>query len=371
MPTDGVELCGYLDAAVGAGEAARRYLGALAAVGIPAKPRNVPLAGRDSANSPLGGFRRGRGTHPRFNLFCLNPEQLGPYLASRSAPEVRSRTNIGVWSWEVDVLPPGWREATHAVREIWTYSEFSAGLIAAATGAPVVAMHLPLALDDAPRLPAPDLPAGFRVLVMFDYLSTIQRKNPLAAIAAYRSAFAPRDGARLIVKSMNATHRPDQHDEVLRAAAGRDDITLIDGTVSGAERTGLIEAADCVLSLHRSEGFGLVLAEAIAAGRPVVATGYGGNVEFMPAASTDLVRFEITEVGPGCEYYPPAARWAQPDVEHAASLLRAVFEDRETASERARIARENVTRQLAPERIGSLMRERFCALGAPLIGHGR
>jgi glycosyltransferase involved in cell wall biosynthesis len=366
MRRAGVELAGYLDAAVGAGEVARRYLGALQVAGVAVRPRNVPLEGRDSAKTPVRPGRRGRPWPPGFNVLCLNPEQLVPYLASDAAPRRRGRTSVAAWNWEVDVLPPGWTEASRAVSEVWACSEFTAGFIRAATGARVVAMPLPLARNGPVRPNAPpQLPPGFRVLVMFDYLSTIERKNPLGAIAAYRRCFGPGDGAQLVIKTMNGVHRPERRREVEAAAADRSDIVLLDGTISGAERDALVAACDCLLSLHRSEGFGLALAEAIAAGKPVVATAYGGNVEFMTPASSYLVRYELTRVGDGCEHYAAQAIWAEPDIDHAAAQLRAVFDDREGSRERAHRGQRHVLALLAPERIGRLMRDRLHALRAP------
>ncbi len=128
---------------------------------------------------------------------------------------------------------------------------------------------------------------------MFDYLSTLERKNPLGAIEAYRRAFAPDDGAVLVVKSVNGRHRPERHAEVTAAVEGRRDIVSIDRTISGAERDALIGACDCYLSLHRSEGHGMPLAEAMALGKPVVATAYGGNIEFMNEANSYLVALGI------------------------------------------------------------------------------
>ena len=362
MGRAGVELAGYLDAAVGSGEVARRYLGALQAAGVAVRARDVPLEGRDSAMTPV---RRGRGARlslPRFNVLCLNPEQLMPYLASDAAPRRRRRTSVAAWNWEVDVLPPGWTDASRAVSEVWACSAFTADFIRAATGAHVVAIPPPLALSTSTRAATPPaLPPGFRVLVMFDYLSTIERKNPLGAIAAYRQCFGPRDGAQLVIKTMNGVHRPERRREV-EASADRSDITLLDGTFSGAERDALVASCDCLLSVHRSEGFGLALTEAIAAGKPVVATAYGGNVEFMPPECSYLVRYGMTRVGGGCEHYPPQARWAEPDIDHAAAQLRAVFDDRERSSRRARDAQRHVLELLAPERIGRLMRERLFAI---------
>lgn len=367
-----VELVGYLEAAVGVGEAARRYVGALRSAGVPVVERDVPLPDRDAARTALPPGP-GVGTDAvSFNLLCLNPEQMVPYLDGPDAPPRTGRAAIGIWSWEVDAIPPGWRDASRELAEVWTYSRFAAELIGAELDVPVLGFPPPLAhpaaggLESVPSML--QMPAGFRVLIMFDYLSTLERKNPLGAIAAYRRAFAPGDGAVLVVKSVNGRHRPDRHAEVIAATEGRSDVVLIDRTVAGAERDALIAACDCYLSLHRSEGHGMPLAEAMSLGKPVVATAYGGNIEFMNETNSYLVSCEPVLVGERVEHYPATARWAEPDVEHAARLLRAIHRDPQAAQRRAQRGRADVWALLAPERVGERMRRRLEEL-SDIHGH--
>ncbi len=383
-----VELAGFLDSAVGVGEAARRYVGALRSAGVQVLDRDVPLPGRDGARTDLPVGVRPPGEAVGFNLLCLNPEQMVPYLNGPDAPAREGRATIGIWSWEVDVLPSGWREAAEGLTEVWTYSQFAAERIGAGLDVPVLGFPPPLAYmpehsrawppheqpaaqspgDPALGLPTrealiappmPELPSGFRVLIMFDYLSTLERKNPLGAIEAYRRAFAPDDGAVLVVKSVNGRHRPERHAEVMALVEKRRDIVSIDRTVSGAERDALIGACDCYLSLHRSEGHGMPLAEAMALGKPVIATAYGGNIEFMNDTNSYLVGWTPTRVGDQVEHYPPGASWAEPDIEHAARLLRDVHGDPDEAHGRGQQGREDVLALLAPEVIGGQMRRRL------------
>jgi glycosyltransferase involved in cell wall biosynthesis len=350
-----VELHGYLGSAVGVGEAARRYVAALRAAGVAVLERDVPLPGRDLVRSAPSSALAPAGESIACNIVCMNPEQMVPHLEGLDGPAMAGRSTVGIWSWEVDVLPPGWREASRRLDEIWTYSAFSAELIARGVDVPVRHVPPPICKHAASGERPTGLPDGFRFLVMFDYLSTLERKNPVGAIDAFRGAFRPGDGAVLVVKSVNGRHRPERHEEIVSACRGREDIVLIDRTVSGDERDALLAACDCYVSLHRSEGHGLPIAEAMHAGKPVVATSYGGNTEFMDESNSYPVAWTSAKVGPGVEHYPQGATWAEPDIDHAARMLRTVLEDREGAARRASRGRQEMSARLAPEAVGRRM----------------
>ena len=194
---------------------------------------------------------------------------------------------------------------------------------------------------------------------MFDYLSTIQRKNPVGLIEAFKRAFAPGEGPQLLIKTINAPLRPLAEEEVLWAADGRPDIHVLDRSLTPEELEGLMSACDCYVSLHRSEGFGLTLAEAMSIGKPVIGTGYSGNVDFMNPENSFLVDYTIGRVGPECEIYPPDGEWADPSVEHAAQLMRAVYDDPAEAARRGARAADDIARMLSPEATGAAMRRRL------------
>ena len=295
----------------------------------------------------------------QFELVCINPDEL-PQFVDRVGLSYFKGPRIGVWGWETDSIPTRWRGAFEVVDEIWVYSEFVAESFRHVQGVPVVAVAPPVEAPAAAGVPLPvDLPPGFLFLFMFDYMSTTRRKNPVALIEAFKRAFAPGEGPQLLIKTLNAPLRPMSEEELLWATHGRPDIHIVDRSLTPAEKDALIAGCDCYVSLHRSEGFGLTMAEAMAIGKPVIATGYSGNVDFMDESNSFLVDYELTTVGPDCDIYPADGTWAEPSIAHAAALLRRVYDDPEKAAKIGMRAREDIARKLSPEATGDKMRRRL------------
>jgi glycosyltransferase involved in cell wall biosynthesis len=183
----------------------------------------------------------------------------------------------------------------------------------------------------------------------------------LAVVRAFRQAFEPGSGAQLLVKTVNAAHQPDNRDELTIAAADHPDIELRDGYLSATEIDSLIASADCVVSLHRAEGFGLPLARALRSGIPIVATDYGGNTDFMTVENSFPVAYAEATVPPDTSY-PAGAMWAEPDVEAAASQLRRVFDDPADARSRARRGAAELAETHSPRVAGERMKEALTQL---------
>jgi glycosyltransferase involved in cell wall biosynthesis len=209
---------------------------------------------------------------------------------------------------------------------------------------------------EAPIEPTPyrrhhvGLPEGYVFLFTFDFNSVMKRKNPLGAIEAYCSAFGPNEGAHLVLKSINGHHNRQALGELKYAIQNRPDISLHDGYLSSAEVQAQLELSDCFVSLHRSEGYGLNLASAMAVGTPVITTGYSGNLEFMPDDYPFLVDFAMTEVGGDAHPYSPCAVWAEPNLDTASELMRKTFEDRVWSERNATIHRERLLETFSIQR---------------------
>jgi glycosyltransferase involved in cell wall biosynthesis len=360
-----VRLTGYLGHTLGLGAAARGYAQALDAAGVPVRTVSVPL---DHLALPVeleaGYGRHGfehlvhDGAHG-FEIVAVNADEL-PDFVTRLGDDYFEGPRIGIWGWETNSIPRRWQRAFALIDEIWVYSRFMAENIGAVAPVPVVVLPPPVErAGDALEPLRLGVPPGFLFLFVFDYLSTVQRKNPVGLVEAFKRAFAPGEGPQLLLKTINAPLRPLAEEEVLWAAHGRPDIHLVDRSLSIEELRRLMAASECYVSLHRAEGFGLTMAEAMAIGKPVIGTGYSGNVDFMNSENSYLIDFTIRRVGAECEIYPPEGEWAEPSIEHAAELMRHVYTHPEEARRVGARAAEDVARMLSPEATGGEMRRRL------------
>jgi glycosyltransferase involved in cell wall biosynthesis/SAM-dependent methyltransferase len=359
----GVNVAGFLRGGLGLGQAARLYVAALQEAGVPVRtmtvdPRMPDVPGAVAKSTDWTDLTTDADLP--FNLVCVNAPELPAFSAEAGREFFEDRYTIGVWAWETDVVPASWDRAFAMVDEIWVYSSYIVELLSHAAPVPVVRMPLPILPPDPHGAQLTiDVPDGFTFLFIFDFFSTLQRKNPLGLVEAFKRAFAPGEGPHLLLKSFNGDYKPDRLAQLRRAAEDRPDVHIVDRFVSEAERAALMARCDAYVSLHRAEGFGLTLGEAMALGKPVIGTGFSSNLDFMTQANSYLVDYEMTRVGPDGENYPAEGRWAEPDLDHAAALMREVWEDQAEARARGARAQRDIAEGFSVAAVGDLARARL------------
>jgi glycosyltransferase involved in cell wall biosynthesis len=358
-----VNVVGYLRAELGVGEAARLLIAGLQAANIPYNT----ITNRETIS---------RQTHPHqeqppsggendINIVCVNADQT-PAFARKMPPSFfAGHYTVGVWFWEVESLAPQFYDAFNYVDEVWVASDFVRRAFAKISPKPVFKFHLPVikpTIDDALSRQDLGLSDRFTFLFSFDFLSVLDRKNPAAVIESFRRAFRPREGPALVIKTINGDKRMLDLEKLRFAAQAHPDIKIVDGYMSAIEKNTMMALCDCYVSLHRSEGYGLTMAEAMALGRPVIATGYSGNLEFMTPQNCYLCSHRFRQIGPESPPYPPASRWAEPNLDEAAVFMRQVYENPDEAKLRGRFAAEQIATLHSAEAAAVTIRKRIDAI---------
>lgn len=361
-PAPGVNVVGFLGAELGIGESARLLISALKAHGIPFSTRSVDRF----AQSRLSGARSGDIGTEVFDttIVCVNSD-LTPTVAPAVADLMDRSYRIGMWYWEVEDFPATQHGGFAVLDEVWVATDFVRRAVEPHSPVPVRTVTPPLPQRRGEpqwtreALGLPDRPY---LLFSFDFLSTAERKNPLGLVDAFTAAFAPDAGPLLVIKSINADLRPAQAERLRLVAAGRPDILLMEHHLEASARDALVAHCTAYVSLHRAEGLGLTMAEAMAWGRPVIATAYSGNLQFMTDENSFLVPWTPGHVPAGAEPYPAGGRWAEPALDAAAALMRLVVEQPELAAARGARAAADIATLHTAEAAGNMVAERLAEL---------
>jgi hypothetical protein len=365
-----VRLFGHFSSTTGIGSSSRGTAEALAAAGVDfdvvhlpwpdPHPQPVPVP------PPADPAAAGRWMWP-VNIVHMNPGDVAilgePAIAELGLANDTRAFTIGLWAWETqNGVPSSWLPLYPAYDEIWTPSAHAAAAIARTAPVPVVVVPHVIA-PPAPSLgrAALGLPTdAFVFLFVFDAYSNVRRKNPAAVIAAYRMAFPrPSGGMMLVLKGKMLS--PAELADLTVQAAGRPDIVIVAERWSGERLLALMAACDAYVSLHRAEGFGRTMAEAMAYGKPVIATAWSGNMDFMTDQTAYLVPYRLTALEVGDQDFEAGSIWAEPDVAAAAALMDHVASRRAEAAHVGQRAAEWVNVNLSAAAIGRRMRERLAS----------
>lgn len=363
----GINVFGYLRGEFGLAESARLFSRALIDAGVPVALFDVQLDLPHAMGDRALARWTSESTPYSTNLIFVNPDFLGEAFATIGAERLAGKSRIACWFWELPIVPADWQPAIENVDAILVASAFIAEAFGKVTKKPI--LHVPL-----PFYPGPDSGLervdfdlqedAFHFLCMFDFHSSIARKNPHATIEAFKRAFPDRQDVRLLVKSSNGRFHPDALRELLVLVSADSRITLRDDVLERCHLQSLLRCCDAFVSLHRAEGFGLVMAEAMGIGKPVVATRWSGNLDFMTDSNSVLVDFRLREVRAGEYLHEPGDTWAEPDIDAAAKCMLRLVEDQAYARGIGQAALLSVQAQLSPQVIGERLAHHIAVLEA-------
>lgn len=366
-PRRAVNFFGFLNAQSGLGRAARGYLSALQTSGREVDAFAICGSGLGYETSVYSRQQDGEPAKSsrsnKINIFNINADMVHKFFLDQRLDLLDGSFNIGIWVWELAHFRQDWASMFGAFDEIWVPSEFCRSAIAAVSPVPVyvvphvVALDAPARPSSRSRLRIPERAYVFGCI--FDVGSALERKNPQAVIRAFIEAFGDRSDVMLVVKYHSTRSHLDQIASLHKLAAGGANIKFYGGTWSDEEVVSFKSSLDCYVSAHRSEGFGLNIAESLLLGTPVIATNYSGSCDFVDETSGFPVNYAMAEVGQQIGPYPPHALWADPDADDLVRKMRFAESSREEALSRARAGQRSIQENNSVEAIGLRIRERL------------
>jgi len=354
----GVNLIGYAFGELGIGEDVRMAARALYAAGVPFLILNFA----PGANISQGDYsvQEWVETEPRYflNIFCLTALETFRFYCENGSEIFEGRYNIGYWPWELPKWPESWKHCFSLVDEVWASSSYIQDSLVASCNMPVplmpMAVELPADISWANVRERRSLSDNDIVFIFsFDGGSHIKRKNPLAIVKAFMQAFPETNDVILIVKCMRPDESTREWREIVEIARYDRRIKVIDETLSKKEVLELYGACDCYVSLHRSEGYGRGMAEALLLGLDVIATGFSGNVDFCKTLGAHLVTYKIKNLAAGDYVEGENQFWADPDITSAANKMNDVYKAKKTNSDKSLERKVASQKLFSPETIGN------------------
>jgi glycosyltransferase involved in cell wall biosynthesis len=328
----GVNLYGFAFGELGIGEDLRMAVAACESAGIPYRIVNINAGNDLRQNDVVLSQQVEDSLHEApyaINIFCLPAFDMVARVFLKMGPEhFDNHYNIGWWPWELSTWPAAWGSVFDLVDEVWSGSSFSLETYQKNTLKPCFLMPLATNVDRVKTLTRKHfgLPkTAFLFLYVLDFNSSLNRKNPHALVEAFKQAFGSGDrSVALVLKIMNVSEEDSRWQEFKSLCAQDSRIHILNTTMDRPEILGLIKVCDAYVSPHRAEGFGRTLAEAMLFGKPVVATNYSGNVDFMEPSLTLPVDYELVPVGEGDYHFvepQDQAVWAEPSIAHLAEQM--------------------------------------------------
>ena len=360
----GINLYGLFRSEIGLSQGVKLYAQALEEGKIPHTLLNLDFMPELPQNDTSYDDRLTLENKYAINVVHINPLEWRDACGAFPQKQFDRHYNIAVILWELEELPDEWLDVFNYIDEVWTPSRFIAGAVEKATDKPVTVIPYGMEVPYDETLTRADFGLDeddFLVLMMFDSNSYASRKNPGAAIDAFREAYGDNpERVKLVIKINNP--RTEDVAFVEEHIGGKAGYLLITERMEKKKLNSLIRLCDVFISMHRAEGFGLVMAEAMALGTPAVATGWSANTEFMPEDAACPVDYKLIPVAGGYQFDNGRMQWADPDVHDAAKYLKRLREDPGYYREKAEAGQHFIEENLSTERCAEAMKKRIAEI---------
>ena len=360
----GINILGYINKQFGLGEAVRSNIRSIKSVDIPYVINDFKFELSSDIKEEKNNSIEIIDENPYLvNLIQINFDNFSKIISSSNKNYLKGKYNIGFWAWELDYFPSNFQNYIEILDEIWVPSNFCQNAIAQVSNRPVLRfMHsikIPSTQLSRKELNLPE--EKFIFLTMFDYHSILERKNPFSTILAFEKAFEKNNNqAVLIIKTSFGDNFKEMKDKLRNRVDENSAIILIEEILPRENLYALINNCDVFVSLHRSEGFGLTLAEAMSLGKPVIATAYSGNLDFMNFENSCLIPYQLIPTDNNYVYTENAeTHWADPDVEYASNIMLKLFKDTNFRINIGKKAQEEINASLNPKKIGLSIKNRL------------
>lgn len=364
----GVNVLGFPLGTLGIGEDARVSCEALLRAGIPNSLVQLPIPlNTDSQIAPALSKQLREFPTFRTNIVCAPAADCYQTLLRGHHEWFLGRYNICAWQWELPHWPEDWKPLLKLADEIWAISGYVAEMFRSTTNKPVA--HMPLGIPQPMfrkmHRKAFGIPSNaFTFVTVFDCNSWIKRKNPMGSVLAFQKAFARRDSTTcLVVKLMNGSNNKSKELQALYIAARKDPrIVIIDETIPKSKLWALLDCGDAFISLHRAEGFGRLIAEAMLIGKPVISTNFSGSLDFANKDTCLTVDGPIVALQPGDYVRSQGQHWMDPDIDHAANRMKECRDGGKVIAKLASRGQKHVAKHHSVDAVATRYIERLNAI---------
>jgi glycosyltransferase involved in cell wall biosynthesis len=358
----GINISGYINKQFGLGEGVRANIRAIKTTNIKFVLNNFDLDISDTIESMNSDELNLVKENPyNINLIQVNFDKIQQFLNEIDIDYIKGKYNIAFWAWELENFPVEYCKFIEFFDEIWVPSNFCAEAISIKTSKPVIKIPHSIEIKSLGYYRSDfNLPENkFIFLTMFDYNSSLKRKNPIATIESFLKSFKNNNDVLLVIKTSISKKHQSEKELITKFIVENSNIIILEEIYNSSKLFSLINICDAFISLHRSEGFGLTMAEAMYLEKPVIATGYSSNTEFMNNNNSFLVNYSLIDLKNDYSNKNNENRWAEPSINHASELMTLIYNNKELRTQKGKRAKIDIQTENSPEKIGKRINERI------------